>query len=240
VQKAHIASAFRDAILLATHASVVLSDCDPVFLRYFRPDEARFVMNLFRTIAGLPYDVPFDIEDMTKHMTLAYREEFQTLRIYYGDNPLENEAVDAGARPCLQGADPAYLTVSFDGVRYMSVCETGLQRYPLMNDITCDDLGDRDTDLMASLGSIILHEIIHWKELTQLTPGFDIYINPNPDRYNWGLYSRLEKPPRHQSFRGLWSLQCASPYHSVPCGACSLWPQTERQQRGQLRVLCPF
>lgn len=197
--------AFGDAILLARVAAVTFDPCDEIFLRYFRPEEAEFVKNLFLEIANIrasKIDV-HNIESILSSPSVIFQlhDKFENLEIALGDHP-EVEPQDRICGRILTDTGfgvYAYTTLDIDdfdidaeGGRYswQSICEESFD-FPFLWDIeliatdpsghvlpghTCAGLGDRDSDFMDSPGGIILHELTHWSYLLETVPGFSELI----------------------------------------------------------------
>lgn len=189
-QKDHLLTGFYDAINLARIAAVLFDRCDPAFQRYFRPVDADFVQNVFRTIANIDLTAVIDPNNFNQVGT-AWQPKFSRLSICLGT---EFQGVPPGSTSCGQASSPmAIFRPSANDEGYIFVCEPAM-RYPSRRQIenppssardshgnpfpgyTCDGLGDRDTSYMDTLGSTILHEMIHWKWLFDSVPDLSTKI----------------------------------------------------------------
>ncbi|KIX97301.1 uncharacterized protein Z520_06753 [Fonsecaea multimorphosa CBS 102226] len=204
--KRNVTQAFRDAITLARVVSLTATDCDPAFLRYFKPQDYTFVQRMFRTIANIDPFVeisPVDIMVMlsSSNSAATWNPDYVDLCIAYGDNPY-NPPVDISC-----GEDEGHTygytvydtrpTAQFSGL--ISMCPDGeIFKYCLslrqtenppawarvggqpdgapLPGFGCDGLGDRDTTYMKVLGSSILHELFHWPWMFLSIPGYETNI----------------------------------------------------------------
>ncbi|KAK5050403.1 hypothetical protein LTR84_003684 [Exophiala bonariae] len=197
--------AFGDAILLARVAAVTFDPCDEIFLRYFRPEEAEFVKNVFLAVANIR-TTEIDAENVESILSspsviFQLHDKFQNLEIALGDHPeVEDEDKICGRILTETGFGVyAYTTLDFDDFdidaegskfSWQSICEESFE-FPFLWDIellatdpsghvlaghTCAGLGDRDSDFMDSPGGIILHELTHWSYLLENIPGFSDLI----------------------------------------------------------------
>ncbi|KAI1624893.1 hypothetical protein EDD37DRAFT_649226 [Exophiala viscosa] len=188
--------AFKDAIVIARMAAVTMNPyCDPVFERYFFPEELQFVSNVFRTIANIPLDI--SIEDLNGGLDPGIQAmvtgrglnpTFSLLSISIGNHP--DRSPNSGDDCAVEGTD-AYLVHSKDNpdAGLISMC-TPVWDYPSLQNILnppagwendlgfgCDNLLDHDSDLMTPAGGVLLHELLHWGFLFENeVPNFETVI----------------------------------------------------------------
>ena len=120
--------------------------CYQIFLRYFKPEDAEFVKNLFRAIANIPFDLDLYLSEKTAlEAFLATRPpftpKFQRLSIYFlGDNPslaLPNGpgvGTQCGTNP---DGDVQATTNAINNGKYnlVSICGQAYTKLPMLNDI---------------------------------------------------------------------------------------------------------
>jgi hypothetical protein len=82
-QKHHLLTGFYDAITLARVAAALFDRCDPAFQRYFRPVDAEFVQNVFRTIANIDLAAVIDPNNVGQIGT-TWQPKFSRLSICLG------------------------------------------------------------------------------------------------------------------------------------------------------------
>ncbi|KIW77844.1 hypothetical protein Z517_07677 [Fonsecaea pedrosoi CBS 271.37] len=166
------------------------------FLRYFRPEEAVFVGNIFRTFANIPLDLVLTAETVVSVLTQPNAQLNTRLAgsaLFIGDGlarPTE--------RQC-DGTANAWMTEDNDNRDAdIYICED-IFDWPSIEDIanppqtswardshgqprpgySCAGLGDFDSDWMKTVGSTILHEYIHWGYLFIHVPGWYEFIRVN-------------------------------------------------------------
>ncbi|ETI24798.1 hypothetical protein G647_04168 [Cladophialophora carrionii CBS 160.54] len=199
---------FQDAIFLAKHAAMYWP-CDPTvdktFLRYFRPENARFVKDIFRTIANIPLDLDLTDKDAVAQLAgqpLSYHPKYNRLSIYFlGDHP--GLPTDPSARLFCgnSGKKQAHTRSEPDGSSaLMSVCKVTFRSSPMLKDVTnppawaidpnkdqthktqfydgfgCENLGDTDSDYMDSPAAVVLHELLHFPGLFADVPSYAAMI----------------------------------------------------------------
>ncbi|KAK5185903.1 hypothetical protein LTR44_001952 [Exophiala sp. CCFEE 6388] len=188
--------AFKDAIVIARMAALTMNPyCDPVFERYFFPTQLQFVSNVFRTIANIPLDI--SIEDLNGGLDPAIQAmitsrglnpTFSLLSISIGNHP--DRSPNSGDDCAVDDTD-AYLVHSRDNedAGLISMC-TPVWDYPSLSNILnppagweneigfgCNNLLDRDSDLMTPAGGVLLHELLHWGFLFENeVPNFETVI----------------------------------------------------------------
>ena len=118
------------------------------FLRYFKPDDAPLVENLFRAIAKIPYDLVLSDKDAVQDLIskpLEYTAKFNQLSIYFlGDNPGLLLPLGPGPQGTLACEVPnnnnadglfAYLVPIYNGKSaIMSICKN-TYNYPTLDEI---------------------------------------------------------------------------------------------------------
>ncbi|KIX97028.1 uncharacterized protein Z520_07142 [Fonsecaea multimorphosa CBS 102226] len=163
------------------------------FLRYFRPEDADFVRRIFRTLANLPLDEVVTAENLVSVLTgpnAQLSSRFVQSRIYIGDStarPTERQCKgQVNAWMSEDNADAnAEIYICDDAFDWPSIEEIANppqtswardnQGRPLPG-YSCDGLGDFDSDWMKTMGSIILHEYMHWGFLYIQVPNWYYYI----------------------------------------------------------------
>ncbi|KAJ9614277.1 hypothetical protein H2200_002413 [Cladophialophora chaetospira] len=202
-EAALVSSAFFDGIGLARTAAVLFgcSARDPYFNRYFAEADSAFVKHMFRTLAAVPLD--FDATGVDINDLLAYlqglsadtlNDNFDQLSISYGTHPAvpqqarQDNGLDCTIDPELTGfmwrsaPDPTnYLSLCpLIFTTFYSISDT-LHPPPTLNGVpglTCDGLGDHETDYMETPGLTVLHELMHWPALFRNVPDYATKIRP--------------------------------------------------------------
>ena len=176
---------------------IAIANVDQLFLRYFRPDDARFVGNMYRAIADIPYDQPITPDTITSLLAQfpQLSNKYGKLSIYCpGDHPYLVQKYNAAEQGCNSAQRPDAYTVAEgshgeDG--YMSLCPK-LFLDPVLQDIElppdwardpsqpsafkpgygCANLGNTDSSWMISTGATVLHELFHWQGLFSDVPDY--------------------------------------------------------------------
>ncbi|OAG34403.1 hypothetical protein AYO21_11428 [Fonsecaea monophora] len=209
VQLDRVREGFEDAVHIARVVALTFNPCEeqekvsiltPVvkkaFLRYFRPEEAVFVSDIFRTFANIPLDLVLTAETVVSVLTQPNAQLNTRLAgsaLFIGDGlarPTE--------RQC-DGTANAWMTEDNDNRDAdIYICDD-IFDWPSIEDIanppqtswardshgqprpgySCAGLGDFDSDWMKTVGSTILHEYIHWGYLFIHVPGWYEFIRVN-------------------------------------------------------------
>lgn len=162
---------------------------DAVFARYFRPQDATFVEQIFRTIANIDLNLPMLPEAIRGILqNTPLNPAYEHLFISIGDHPVTADTECAIGIPGSRLF--GYLLEQSDGSAYMSICDMCLE-YPTVGEISrrrwpngtergpgfgCDGLLNRETEFMHSCGATVLHELIHWSALLQGIPAYNQLI----------------------------------------------------------------
>lgn len=206
-----IKTAFEDGITLARTVAIAwMANCDPYldhyYDRYFAPEDAEFVQNIFGTIAAVPLDFDFlratpdDIRNFMNSLTPELlNDKFSGLSISYGNHPLK------GPGP---GCDLPYLNGILDIHPHdqthakMSLCPRLFEKYYSLRDTSrppaaliqqgipglgCDVVGNTESDYMWTPGTTVLHELLHWSHLFEEVPDWSVNIRGHPiiDGRSW-------------------------------------------------------
>ncbi|KAH0846026.1 hypothetical protein FOPE_12043 [Fonsecaea pedrosoi] len=136
---------FQDAIYLARHTALYWpcdAANDEVFTRYFDPEDAEFVNNIFRAIANIDFDLDLSNPETVRQLAeepLTYNEKFTRLSIHFlGDHPgLEQPGLPAPGHSCEDGATwLAFVVPTYAGdSALMSVCALTYQLKPMLADV---------------------------------------------------------------------------------------------------------
>ncbi|EXJ60369.1 hypothetical protein A1O7_04521 [Cladophialophora yegresii CBS 114405] len=119
---------------------------EQTFLRYFRPENARFVKDIFRTIANIPLDLDLTDKNALAQLAaepLSYHPKYNKLSIFFlGDHPglpaLYGGNLPPGSLLC---ADPvgwqAHSNPVLGGAEALiSVCKKTFSTIPMLQDVT--------------------------------------------------------------------------------------------------------
>ncbi|OAL34370.1 hypothetical protein AYO20_06423 [Fonsecaea nubica] len=187
---------FEDAVHIARVVALTFDPCEEAFLRYFRPQEAVFVSNIFRTFANIPLDLVLTAETVVSVLTQPNAQ----LNTRLGDSALfiGDDLASPAERQC-DGSANAWMTEDNDDRNAdIYICED-IFDWPSIEDIanppqtswardshgqprpgySCAGLGDFDSDWMKTVGSTILHEYIHWGFLFVHVPDWYHFIRVN-------------------------------------------------------------
>lgn len=192
-------TAFQDAIKMAVVVAITFDPCDDAFLRYFRPEEASLVNDVFRSIADIPLDMEMTAENikqiLNNQKTIEGPSKFADLDIYYGSAGIpgaENRCAQKWNAFTLSGPidyrlnppSPADVAMCPPAFYYPDLWEiinpSSIHRDAKGNPLpgfTCAGLGDHDSDWMMSPGAVLLHEFMHWPYLFIDIPDFSKLIN---------------------------------------------------------------
>lgn len=170
-----VISAFIDTLRLASAGISAITSLQtsanpppgaaPSFLRYFTPLDHPKVRSILTNILAV-----LGVASAERECSLLPR-----LPILYDDtwNP---------ARHCLNQPDlRAYMVQSDNpGESFMNICPYFFQNYRRIDDIQCDTLGNTAENGfpehrgMWSSGSVLLHELLHWSDLSHAQIGMSI------------------------------------------------------------------
>ena len=190
--------AWRDAMQMSALVHLTFSDCEDAFEHYFEPQNAKFVKGVFGAIARAknPLNIdPKTDDDRLKIMTsgIQWSEKFTEL-IMYG--PGDHPDVSKEERYCekaldLEGKADEFMYIwqfrddEHPNRAIVNVCELAF-RFPGNTGIEVEGvlsrakgpgrsrLGTFDNGYMTSMGSLLLHELMHWKYLLK---GVDDYVD---------------------------------------------------------------
>ncbi|EXJ70606.1 uncharacterized protein A1O5_06676 [Cladophialophora psammophila CBS 110553] len=184
-----------------------------VFLRYFRPEDADFVKNIFRTIANIPLDAVITGQTLVSVLTTPNTElnpRFRQATLSISDSLLPPDRQgctgrinafmfedDSHGNANIYLCDPYFGWPSIEDIADppQTPWARDNQGRPLPG-YSCDNLGDYDSDWMKTTGSTILHEFIHWSWFFVYVPNWYIFIRggtiddyrgPNP-KHGYGPY----------------------------------------------------
>lgn len=149
---------------------------------------------MFKTVANMPLTAKIDEGTATDVLSSSSVHEmsplFNHLVLSVGNHP----DLPSAKKICGQaenGMTPlafTFLSQALGDWAWISLCE-GVWQYPSLEQIYdpvdarkgkpgwgCDGLGDHDSELMTSIGSLLLHEFMHWTGLLENVPNFDDLI----------------------------------------------------------------
>ena len=170
-----------------------------MFLQYFRPQDADFVKNVFRTFANIPLDMTITASNV---VTILTSPDLADLNPRLGQSSLNFGADPAGDCPRTDIQVTAYLDYDnpkLDG--YIYICPRAFE-WPSIEDIanpprtawarnpagqpsagySCGGLGTYDSDWMRTMGSTILREYLHWGFFFNGVPEWYQKIPVDPER----------------------------------------------------------
>ncbi|OAG44434.1 hypothetical protein AYO21_01430 [Fonsecaea monophora] len=171
---------FHEALMLARLVAVTFNPCEPVYLRYFKPEEAVFVRNAFYTIANIPLDgPPPDPTDINQFISgfgqNQVNPKFDLLTISINDN----SAIGRYDPMCsVMPGFQAYFEQRIDELGppgFMSLCDYAFS-HPSLADIENPPAWARDPTGAPEPGGIMLHELFHWTYLFEDIPQFEHFI----------------------------------------------------------------
>lgn len=149
---------------------------------------------MFKTIANIPLTTKLDdttvLEILSSVPVNDMATLFDHLEISVGNHPdLPETKQHCGKSE--NGMTPVafiFLSQALGDWAWVSLCEDAWQ-YPSLDEIYdphdarkgspgwgCDGLGDHDSELMTTIGGLLLHEIMHWSGLLENVPNFDDLI----------------------------------------------------------------
>ena len=154
--------------------------------RYFAAKtDATFVQNIFKAILGISFDNPgLTADDLLNIMQTdappnILPATYGKLSISYGDHPRIPQSILDARKTCKTFGVRGYIVFSGQGIggALISLCPDLFALYYSLDQtlipsddlkkkgipgLTCDGLGDHETDFMRSPGQTMLHELIHW------------------------------------------------------------------------------
>ena len=163
-----------EIFLLVREALRAVCERSSSFYRYFSEEDASYVSNVLTYIQGPNGRGPTEITQVDR-----------PLRILYGDQPSAGASFDI----CLTQSNflAWFLNWSDDmvGGPVMLLCPPAfITLRKRLLEWTCEELPDAVTSGMATLSSLMLHEVTHWNILTlRSAPAFDLRVND----YGFGL-----------------------------------------------------
>ena len=160
---AAVATALQDAWALVMEERTVLEGCDPKkhpsYLRYFHPDELDIVKKTFKNLAGSHGQGP---DAMQYDLNVRWR---------YGSGQKPGQGCDSD--PNMSSfLMQAYIENDEAWYADLVICEVATEP-PVPQSLArvigsnCESLKDRATLDMEVPGAAILHELLHWNEVTQ-------------------------------------------------------------------------
>ncbi|KAJ9608959.1 hypothetical protein H2200_006730 [Cladophialophora chaetospira] len=188
-------TALQDTFHIVRVAALTFCSAEPVFLRYFQPNEATFVRNIFRQLANIPLDQVITSENVVDLITsppyAGLNQKLEYSWILLDQDPYQ-KCVDPGYNAYMHYDNPqldALIILCDHGFRWPSIEEIAnppqtawardSQGHPLPG-YSCDNLGTFDSDWMKTMGAVILHEYLHWGFYFTNVPGWHLKIAPDP------------------------------------------------------------
>ncbi|KEF56077.1 uncharacterized protein A1O9_07658, partial [Exophiala aquamarina CBS 119918] len=173
--------AVKDAVQIARVVAATFNDCDTTYNRYFRQRDSQLVRHFFQRITDIPLDTAINADSLeevfNKPIKDGLREKYAKLSISYGPHP--NRPDQSDPDPCTSHRRFAQMENGRSENGMITVCERTF-RLPLSSEIenspagartrgaildhgfSCDGLGYNDSGWMKTMGSTLLHELMHW------------------------------------------------------------------------------
>jgi len=213
IEATKLSDAVKDAVQIARVVAVTFNDCDMTYNRYFRQQDSQLVKHFFQRLADIPLDSVINADNLaevfSKPVKDGLHERYAKLSISYGPHPNRPDKSDPD--PCTSYRRFAQMENGDAENGMITVCERTF-RLPLSSEIenppawgkdaqgnplpgfSCDGLGGHDSGWMKTMGSTMLHELMHWSYPFDDIPDFhyDIeesdlgytqitdFLNPDP------------------------------------------------------------
>jgi hypothetical protein len=181
---ARAALGFHEGILLAYYG--ISADYDgPIFERYFRPQDRDFVKAVFLAM----------VKHYAGNNVAEAVDQFKQLNVWY-------EKVPGNENHCklnpLLSAEIYASEEDYNEPPNMVICPRVVQM-ALLGEIRCSKLPDHMSWPHATMGSVFLHEFVHWPALTQYAlhvmdpprPKIHDFEGPDPPD-GYGAYRSME------------------------------------------------
>ena len=149
--------AFLDAIIMARLVHMKAGGKDlwlQIFNKYFQPDNQDALERVFAYISGAKHTDPNDETSPWDDGNDTGSDDFARMSIV--NTPFPPENTDCEANP----TELAWLEPLPNSGALLRICPRGF-KFPLRDETTCEDVGDKVSGKMSSLGGVILHEMTY-------------------------------------------------------------------------------